>query len=145
MKKSLVKRILDKRNKVFKPVVYEEVPVWGRDPKFKNDNTQIIPVATNGVAKDDAGKLQLSLVPTEIIRGIAQVRMFGTKKYKSPENWRTVSMQRYIDAAYRHFLAFLDDPNSVDEESGLPHIYHLACNLAFICELRKAGEHGGKK
>lgn len=86
-------------------------------------------------AKADAGKLQLTLVPRQIIRDIAVIRMYGNRKYKDPENWRQVSKERYRDAAYRHFLAYLDDPTGVDEESGLPHLWHLACNIAFLCEM----------
>ena len=86
-------------------------------------------------AKADAGKLQLTLVPTGIIRAIARIRMFGNEKYKSPDNWKTVEPQRYKDALFRHLLAYLDDENAVDEESGLPHIWHLACNAAFLIEM----------
>ena len=88
-------------------------------------------------AKADNGKLQLTLVPREIIRNIAAVRMYGSIKYGDPENWRKVCPERYRDALYRHMLAYLDDPNSVDEESGLPHLWHLACNVAFLCEMEK--------
>lgn len=86
-------------------------------------------------AKADAGKLQLTLVPREIIRAIARIRMYGTQKYADPENWRKVEKERYRDAAFRHFLAYLDDPAGKDEESGLPHLWHLACNIAFLCEM----------
>lgn len=86
-------------------------------------------------AKADKGKLQLTLVPRQIIKEIARVRMFGTAKYKDPHNWLMVSAERYRDAAFRHFLAYLDDPAGVDEESGLPHLSHLATNIAFLCEL----------
>lgn len=86
-------------------------------------------------AKADAGKLQLTLVPREIIRAIAAIRMYGNAKYHDPENWRTVEPERYRDAAFRHFLAYLDDPQGVDEESGLPHLWHLACNVAFLVEM----------
>lgn len=88
-------------------------------------------------AKTDAGKLQLTLVPRQIIKEIARVRMYGTAKYGSPNNWIKVSADRYRDAAFRHFLAYLDDPGGVDEESGLPHLSHLACNIAFLCEMEK--------
>lgn len=27
-----------------------------------------------------------------------------------------------------------------DEESGFPHLWHLACNIAFLCELDKEKE-----
>ena len=86
-------------------------------------------------AKADAGKLQLTMVPSGIIREIAKIRMYGNAKYGDPENWRTVDPERYRDAAYRHWLAYLDDPGGVDEESGLPHLSHMACNIAFLIEL----------
>lgn len=85
--------------------------------------------------KADAGKLQLTLVPRQIIREIAKIRMYGCQKYHDPDNWKRVEIERYRDAAFRHFLAYLDDPSGVDEESGLPHLSHLATNIAFLCEL----------
>ncbi len=88
-------------------------------------------------AKRDAGKARPTLVPTEIIRCIAAVREYGNQKYGNSENWRTVDVERYRDAAYRHLLDYIDDPASVDQESGLPHLWHLACNIAFLCALEK--------
>ncbi len=88
----------------------------------------------NQEVKADAGKPQLTLVPRKIIWFIAQVRMYGTAKYHDKDNWKRVETERYRDAAYRHFLAYLDDPKGVDKESGLPHLWHLACNIAFLCE-----------
>lgn len=88
-------------------------------------------------AKADAGKPQLTLVPRRILFDIARVREYGTRKYGDPENWRQVEPERYRDAAFRHFMAYLDDPTGVDEESGLPHLWHLACNVAFLCELEE--------
>ena len=93
-------------------------------------------------AKADAGKLQLTLVPRQIIRCIAVIRMYGNKKYHDPENWRQVSKERYRDAAFRHFLAYLDDPRGKDAESGLPHLWHLACNIAFLCEMEEFKDEG---
>lgn len=95
----------------------------------------------NQEVKRDAGKLRLTLVPRQIIKDIAEVRMFGVQKYHDPENWRKVEIQRYKDAAFRHFLAYLDDPQGVDEESGLPHLSHLACNIAFLCDLEEERRH----
>jgi hypothetical protein len=90
----------------------------------------------NQEAKADAGKAKLTLVPRQIIFDIARVREYGTEKYGDPENWRNVSAERYRDAAFRHFMAYLDEPDGVDDESGLPHLSHLACNIAFLCELK---------
>ncbi len=87
--------------------------------------------------KADADKLRLTLVPTELVRAVAVIREYGVNKYGESESWKRVEIQRYRDAAYRHFLAYLDDPESLDEESGLPHLWHLACNIAFLIELEK--------
>lgn len=89
------------------------------------------------VAKDDKRKLKLSLVPVQIIRDVAVVREYGNEKYHSPDNWKQVELQRYIDALYRHFLSFIEDNRSKDAESGIEHYKHMACNMAFICELMK--------
>lgn len=88
-------------------------------------------------AKDTAGKPQLTLVPSAIIWAIAEVREYGTKKYGDPDNWKKVATKHYRDAAYRHWLKYLDDPDGVDEESGLPHLSHLACNISFLLELEE--------
>lgn len=86
-------------------------------------------------AKADAGKAKLTLVPNQIIWDIARIREYGTNKYHDPDNWKRVEKERYKDAAYRHWLAYLEDEKSVDEESGLEHLWHLACNIAFLCEM----------
>jgi hypothetical protein len=89
--------------------------------------------------KADAGKPKVSLVPPQIIYDIARVREYGNNKYPEggPENWRQVEIQRYRDATYRHLLKYLEHPHDIDIESGLPHLWHLACNVAFLCELEK--------
>ena len=89
----------------------------------------------NQTAKADAGKLQITLVPRQIIKDIAEVRMYGNAKYHDPDNWKEVEAERYRDALCRHLLAYLDDPESVDSESGIKHLKHIACNVAFLCEM----------
>lgn len=86
-------------------------------------------------AKADAGKPILTLVPTRIIYEIEKIRSYGTAKYGDKDNWRRVSIERYWEATLRHILKAWDDIEAVDEESGLLHISHAACNLAFILEL----------
>jgi len=89
----------------------------------------------NQQAKADGAKVRPSLVPTGITWAIAEVREYGNAKYHDPDNWKQVEPQRYVDAMYRHFLYFVEDPKSIDEESGLPHLWHLACNAAFLIEM----------
>ena len=93
----------------------------------------------NQEIKADAGKSRLSLVPSEIIWAIAAIREYGCRKYGEygMTHWKKVEKERYRDAAYRHWLRYLENPSGVDPESGLPHLWHLACNIAFLCELEK--------
>lgn len=96
-------------------------------------------MANNQAYKADDGKLKLSLVPTQIIKDIAVVRAYGNTKYPTggKDNWKNVEINRYIDALYRHLLEFMANPFSKDEESGIEHYKHMACNMAFICEMMK--------
>lgn len=95
--------------------------------------------------KSDAGKLKLTLVPTGITKAIAVVREYGNIKYSDSDSWKRVEPQRYRDAAYRHFLAYIEDPRSVDEESGINHLWHLACNIAFLIEMENKESVDGSR
>ena len=109
----------------------------------KHDVARETQCFTGQEAKHDAGKLPLSLVPMQIVRDIAEIRRFGVMKYSDPDNWKKVEKQRYIDAMLRHLLAYLEDPDGVDDESGIKHYKHMACNLAFICELEREEDEDG--
>ena len=84
--------------------------------------------------KADAGKYRPTLVPPSLVQAVAVIREYGTAKYGDSENWRQVDPQRYRDALYRHLLAYLQD-EKYDLESGLPHLWHMAFNLALLIEL----------
>ena len=95
---------------------------------------------TDQSAKADKGKLELSLVNPQLVKAVAEVRMYGTEKYGDSENWRKVEPKRYVDALYRHLLAYIEG-NEVDEESGLSHLAHMACNLSFLLDREYIKEH----
>ena len=88
-------------------------------------------------AKADAGKPRLTLVPMQIVFDVAEVREYGNRKYGDKDNWKKVEAERYREAAFRHFLKYIDDPDGADEESGIKHRKHLECNLAFLAELEE--------
>lgn len=78
--------------------------------------------------------------PSSRFKSFVTLRSFGSMARRStttPDNWKKVELQRYIDAFYRHWLSFIEDNNSKDAESGIEHYKHMACNMAFICELMK--------
>lgn len=85
-------------------------------------------------AKADKDKPRPSLVPPALIRGVDAIREFGTARYGNPDNWRNVEASRYWDALLRHVLAAWDNWEAVDPESGMPHLWHIACNASFLMQ-----------
>lgn len=86
------------------------------------------------IIKADQGKPQLNLVPLEILEPLARVREFAVKKYgkEGIEAWREISDERLLAALLRHLVTYQKDADALDEESGLPAIYHVAINAAFL-------------
>ena len=91
-----------------------------------------------GGKKDDRGKLQSSLLIPKFINGIIRVLEFGLVKYEA-NSWQKViaGETRYFDALKRHWDAMIKDNGDIDldsrdEESGLPHLWHLQCNAYFL-------------
>lgn len=88
-------------------------------------------------AKYDTGKPRPSLVPVEAIEAIMQVREFGRAKYADAEDWRKVPREKWLDALLRHVLHIWDNPLALDDESGLPALWHVITNAAFLCAAYK--------
>lgn len=87
--------------------------------------------------KHDSDKCMVSLVDPNFTIGVGNILTFGAKKY-AINNWQLADdVQRYKDAAYRHFLAYLSG-ELIDPESNLPHLDHLAANVMFL----RYFEHG---
>lgn len=95
---------------------------------------------TDGL-KHDGGKLRLSLVPAEAIEAIGAVMTHGAEKY-GKASYKQVAPERYRDALMRHVCKWLKDPHGKDEDSGMPHLWHIITNAAFLCELDKPTEAG---
>ena len=88
-------------------------------------------------AKADQGKPHPSYVPVALIEGVMAVMEYGNQKYHAPDNWKQVEPERYHQAMLRHILAAWNDPYKIDPESGLPHIAHVATNIAFLLEMKE--------
>ena len=97
---------------------------------------------TDGL-KHDGGKLRLSLVPAEAIEAIGAVMTHGAEKY-GKDSYKKVEPERYRDALMRHICKWLKDPQGIDEDSGLPHLWHIITNAAFLCELDISKQTGRK-
>ena len=95
------------------------------------------------VDKADTGKIQPMLVCSSVVEAIARVREYGLKKYPDTgrDGWRRLSIEQLQNACYRHWLLYVENPNGVDAESGLPHLWHVACNVMFLCERFKTDDN----
>lgn len=93
------------------------------------------PQHTKG-AKLDAGKLRVDLLLdfSRALQAVTQVAQFGAEKY-SPDGWLEVpdGERRYKAAGMRHLLT--EQRQYLDEDSGLPHIYHRVWNA--LAELER--------
>lgn len=62
---------------------------------------------------------------------------FGALKYGAVGGWRGVPLDHHLQAAGRHFHAWLQDPVSLDAESGLLHESHFLARAIMIQWLRR--------
>lgn len=89
--------------------------------------------ASNSGIKFDQGKPPLGLINRTAIEQEALVMAYGVKKY-GEHQWRNgMNYSRLADAALRHLYAFLDGED-LDKETGLSHLAHARCCLAFLLE-----------
>lgn len=82
--------------------------------------------------KDDQEKNRWELLPWAAVEDVVRVLTYGAKKY-SPENWRKVEngRERYWAAAQRHLAAWRRGERA-DAETGISHLAHAMCCLAFL-------------
>jgi len=90
-------------------------------------------IKMGGGLRYNNGKAELHPVPTSLKMAVAKTLMYGAQKY-AKGNWRKgMSWTAVSDCLERHMSCWLDG-EEIDEESGLPHLYHAACNIAFLIE-----------
>lgn len=91
-----------------------------------------IPTTSSEGKKFDVGKLRWSLLPPGAVENVIRVLEHGAKKY-GEHNWQKVTpgRQRYYDAVMRHMEAWWGG-QKLDPDSGLPHLAHAACSIAFL-------------
>lgn len=81
--------------------------------------------------KFDGEKTCLDLFPFEALEEISKVLTYGAKKYAA-HNWRLgMSWSRYYAACLRHLNAW-NSGQDIDPESGLSHLAHAGCCMAFL-------------
>jgi len=85
----------------------------------------------DGGVKFDEGKPMISLIPSEFIEGCATALTFGASKYGKHNFRKGMAWTRLMDSMQRHYLAILRNED-IDPESKLPHIDHIAANVAML-------------
>ena len=104
---------------------------------------------TEQMQRFNEGKRKLSLLPTAFIEALdnfqgplgllletTKVLEFGAEKY-SANNWRKGgSWMEVFNSGLRHAMAY-QNGEELDPESGLHHLGHLGCNIAFLLEFER--------
>lgn len=90
-----------------------------------------------GGTKKDESKRRMDLIPASLINAAAVGLGYGALKY-GEHNWRQgLKWSRVYAALQRHLVDFWAGED-FDKESQLPHLYHAACNVAFLIEYYEA-------
>jgi hypothetical protein len=86
--------------------------------------------------KGAAGALKtpLGLIPSYAMEQTAWVHKLGSDKY-GPFNWRLtgVCASTYVNAILRHLNAWRDG-ETLDPESGISHLAHVACSCNILLD-----------
>lgn len=88
--------------------------------------------------KFDQDKPRMDLLPPELLWATASVLTFGAEKY-SARNWeKGMAWSRPYAALLRHMTAWWAGEDT-DEESGMSHLWHAACCIAFLVAFEDRG------
>lgn len=103
-------------------------------PVVENTVTTQTKEETKGL-RYNKDKIPLDLISEEFENQLAKVLAFGKIKY-SAHNWRKgLPWSETLASAKRHISSFNDPAKSdYDEETGIHHLAHAACNLMFLLE-----------
>ena len=92
--------------------------------------------------KDKDEKPQMRLILPKAATALVRIREYGLKKYTDANNWKHVSKDDWLDALMRHLMKYLDG-EKIDDESGMPHLWHAICNLSYLIELEETEKQFG--
>lgn len=118
-------------------VFFDGFNSWcGEDVMQISENDKIL-------VKHDSGKISLDCMHFEEVYKVLQ---FGAKRYGA-DNWKNCSVKdrvRYQNAVERHFMEYKLG-NLIDDESGLPALAHMACDILFLLHFQLQDQKDGEK
>ncbi len=95
-------------------------------------------VADGGGLRYNSGKLRYDLLPTDSTAELVKVLTYGANKYAA-RNWeRGQKWSIPYASCLRHLQAWYAGEDN-DPESGLSHLAHAACNIAFLLAYQARG------
>ena len=108
--------------------------------RWDSTGTHTLEVARNYLLRDND--------PVKLLYSVGEVLTMGAKKY-APRNWEQgLSYVDTVDCIIRHGLKYLhavetgDETLKLDEESGLPHVAHMLCNIMFLLHFEQESGKG---
>lgn len=127
----------------------EDIKVYGTTEFFDSEGDMYeritghrsFTIDASEALKYDSDKVQLELLPPELLTAVGEILTFGAKKY-APRNWeKGMKWSRVFGALMRHMWAWWGGEN-LDRETGKSHLWHAGCCIAFLIayEQRKVGE-----
>jgi len=82
------------------------------------------------------GKLHWGLVDFASLQEMVKVLEYGANKY-SRDNWKKgLGRTEVLESTMRHLTAMFAG-EEIDEESSLPHVGHVMCNMLFYSYYRR--------
>lgn len=90
--------------------------------------------------KHDVGKPEYALVPMFALEEVTKVLTYGANGKYTRDNWKYVEngAYRYINAAFRHLIAYSRGEQN-DDETGYNHLAHCICCLMFLLDADASG------
>jgi hypothetical protein len=93
-------------------------------------------------ARANYGKVRLSLFPMHLLYGACRVFVYGCRKY-AEWNWaKGGKWSTPFDCLCRHLFKWWFFGEECDRESGLHHLDHAMCNLAFLIHYKDTYKDG---
>ena len=116
------------------PIPVDPEEMWGKKESAPKQGTcwesGKTAISLEKGVKNDSEKLDWTMLDLGVMEKVVEVLQYGSNKY-ARDNWKNVDGNRFEAAAMRHKVARLKG-EKYDQESGLLHAAHEACNLYFI-------------
>lgn len=90
--------------------------------------------------KHDTNKPRASLLAKGFVPAVIRVLEHGAKVH-GDNNWRDVpnARERYYNAVKRHLVAWWEEGELADKDTGESHLAHAVCSLMFLWWLDAQG------